>query len=394
MKVQEKINTYRVLSCMAILFSAIIASGILCLINDFRFDEVFCVIAVILGVMPVIFFEMAYERRRNMISNNIQTSYQRIAEGFFLCCIIMLAISFMPEFFRPVMLFPMIMVAFSNETIGIVTGLFLNVLLAMTTGGSFHELLAYILLSTIGGTLAKALRQQEYRVMIGLLFLCLNVLFPSIFCYWTNEGITPVQLGYAVLNGILTAIYAIFVYPKNKERTEQEITYSYVNILADDYSHVREIKNYSMTEYLHARKVSDLAYKYARMLGLKADLAAAAGFYYRLGRMEGEPFVENGVKKADELCFPEELIQILKEYNGEKSLPSTPESALVHIIDGVLIKVELLEQQVKSSRWNREILVHQTLNEFSSSGLYDKSGLSINAFIKIRELLAREELLS
>ncbi|MBQ8624884.1 MAG: hypothetical protein IJ419_01765 [Agathobacter sp.] len=394
MKEQEKISTYRLLSCIAILVSAIIASSILCIINGLQFDEIFCVIVVILGVMPVVFFEMAFERRRNMISNNIQTSFERIAVGFFLCCVFMLVISFMPEFFRPVMLFPLIMVAFSNESIGIMTGLFLNILLAMTTGGSFHELLAYILLVIIGGVLTKALQQQEYRIMIGALLLCSNVLFPSVFCYWTNESVTPAQLGYALLNGILTALYAIFIYPKNKLKTEQEIAYHYESILADDYSQVREIKNYSLAEYRHARKVSDIAYKYAVALGLKADLTAAAGFYYRLGRLEGDPVVENGVKKANELCFPAELVQILKEYNGEKNLPSTPESALIHIIDGVLIKVELLNKQVGTSQWNREVLIHQTLNEFSTAGLYDKSGLSINAFIKIRELLAKEELLS
>lgn len=394
MKEQEKISTYRVLSCMAILVSAMIASSILCVLNGLQFDEVFCVIVVILGVMPVMFFEMAFERRRNMISNNIQTSFGRIAVGFFLCCVLMLVISFLPEFFRPVMLFPLIMVAFSNESIGFMTGLFLNILLAMTTGGSFHELLAYTILIIIGCVLTKALQKQEYRVMIGMLLLCSNVLFPSIFCYWTNESITPTQLGYAVMNGIITAIYAILIYPKNKLKTEQEIAYHYESILADDYSQVHEIKNYSLAEYRHARKVSDIAYKYAVALGLKADLAAAAGFYYRLGRLEGDPVVENGVKKANELCFPEALVQILKEYNGEKSLPSTPESALIHIIDGVLIKVELLNEQVGTSQWNREVLIHQTLNEFSTAGLYDKSGLSINAFIKIRELLAKEELLS
>ena len=64
------------------------------------------------------------------------------------------------------------------------------------------------------------------------------------------------------------------------------------------------------------------------------------------------------------------------------------------MIDGILLKIELLDKQVGASQWNREVLIYQTLNEYSTAGLYDASGLSINAFIKIRELLAKEELLS
>ena len=108
---------------------------------------------------------------------------------------------------------------------------------------------------------------------------------------------------------------------------------------------------------------------------------------------EGGNVVKNGVEKAKALCFPDDLIQILSEYNGEENMPSTPESALIHIIDGLLIKLELLDKEVGTSQWNREVLIYQTLNEFSTAGLYDHSGLSINAFIKIREWLAKEELL-
>ena len=121
-------------------------------------------------------------------------------------------------------------------------------------------------------------------------------------------------------------------------------------------------------------------------------MASAAGFYYRLGKWQGGPPIEKGVQMATRLCFPEELIQILREYNCTDELPSTPESALVHIIDGVLLKIEQ-SGEAGTSQWNKEILINQTMNDFSSAGLYDKSGLSINTFIKIREWLLKEELL-
>ena len=390
----EKISTHRLWPCLGISFMALATSAVLCYMNQLQFDEMFCVGVVILGIIPVLFFEMTYERRREQLFHNTETTYGRIALGFFLCCILMLGVSFLPEYFRPVMLFPLIMVAFSNESIGLLTGLFLNILLAMTTGGSFYELLAYMITAIIAATLCKALKHQEYRIYIGLIFLFCTLLFSCVFCYWGNEAVSITQMGFAFANGIVTCLYAIFIYPKNVQKTEEEIAYHYEFLLADDYSLLRELKNYSGAEYRHARKVSEIAYKYALQLGLNAELASVAGLYYRIGRLEGEPVVENGVRLAQEHCFPAELVQILREYSGEKALPSTPESALVHMIDGILLKIELLDKQVGNSQWNREVLIYQTLNEYSTAGLYDVSGLSINGFIKIRELLAKEELLS
>jgi hypothetical protein len=112
-----------------------------------------------------------------------------------------------------------------------------------------------------------------------------------------------------------------------------------------------------------------------------------------MGQWLGEPCVKNGVDKADSLCFPEEVVTILAEYYGQEKLPSTPESALVHMVDALLLKLEAMRQDFPKSQWNSDILIYQTLNEFSQSGIYDASGMSMNQFLKVREFLAKEELL-
>lgn len=389
---EEKVSKYRILSIIAMFASIVISSGLLCVINKRGLNEILCVSFIIIGVIPIIVFELGFERRRELLGNNTQTSYGRVALGVFISCLIMTGASFLPEFFRPVLLLSVVMVAFSNETLGMVVALLLNTILAITSGGSFFELLAYVLMIILGAMLVKGLKETDYHVYIALLFGFLSILIPNIFYYLAHEEIALSNLGICVVNGFIIAVI-IACFPKVKTDTDDEITYFYGRIISEDYVQVRAVHAYSRSEYLHARKVSDIASKYAERLGLRADLVAAAGFYYRMGRWEGEPFVENAVKKANELCFPDDLIQIISEYNGEVNLPSTPESALVHIIDGLIIKLELLEEEVGTSQWNREVLIYQTLNEFSTAGLYDKSGLSINAFLKIREWLAKEELL-
>lgn len=390
---EEKISIYRILPMIGIFLSIIVSTGLLFILNKKELDEFLCAVFIILGFIPIVVFELEYERRRGEIGNNTQTTYKRIFYGFLIASAVMLGSSFFPAFFRPVLLLPIIIYAFSNQILGITGALFLNVILSIATIENYYEFVACTILIVIGGLLAKLLKIEAYRLHISILFMSVSILIPNVFYYLANEEIALQNLIWGMISGVIVSIVSIFFFPKQKEITEHEIIYSYERFLEDDYVQVRAVRAYSWTEYRHARKVSDIAFKYAKSLGYRAELCAAAGFYYRLGRWEGEQAVENAIKKANELCFPEELIQILSEYYGEEKLPSTPESALVHMIDALLIKLELLDTEVGTSKWNREVLIYQTLNDFSSAGLYDKSGMSINAFLKVREWLAKEELL-
>ena len=95
----------------------------------------------------------------------------------------------------------------------------------------------------------------------------------------------------------------------------------------------------------------------------------------------------------EELVVPEKLTNILYEYYGKLRHPQTPESALIHMVDALIVRLDHIKNDVADSEWNHEILIIQTLNELSSSGMYDESGLSMNHFLKIRDYLTKEELL-
>lgn len=390
---EEKISIHRILPIVGMIVSAMISAGILCYINELESKQVLCVVFLVIAFMPIIIFELTFERHREMIGNNKKTTYKRAAFGFVISNIVLLLISFMPEYFRPVLILPVIMAAFSNDTLGLIIGMFFNILLAFTTGGSFHELLAYTMLVLVGGMLSKMLKHVEYRLFIGIIFMFSSVLFPNLFYYFVNETIPFMNLILGCINGLVVAVFVIALYPNVREKTVREKHYYYGDILADEYKIVRQIRKNSPADYYHARKVSEIAYKYALQLGLNADLAAAAGFYYRLGKWEGGPPIEGAVRKATELCFPDELIQILREFNATDDLPSTQESALVHMIDGLFIKLQRYKAELDVSKWDKDLIIHQILNEFSSDGLYDKSGMSINSFIKIRDWLTKEALL-
>ena len=65
----------------------------------------------------------------------------------------------------------------------------------------------------------------------------------------------------------------------------------------------------------------------------------------------------------------------------------------MQISDMIVTKFDLLDKDTFSTGWNRDIVIYQSMNEKSSEGLYDQCGLSMNQFLKIRELLVKEEML-
>ena len=198
------------------------------------------------------------------------------------------------------------------------------------------------------------------------------------------------MISYGVCNGIISAFLSVCLYQWLAERMSHTREYELERIIAEEFSLVQAVKNFSKADYKHARRVSAIARECAKIVGADPYVAAAAGFYYRIGRMEGEPYVENGVMLAKSNYFPMQVVQILSEYNGERELPSTVESAIVHIVDSVVAKFDVLGKNTLSSSWNQDILVYQTLNENSAAGLYDKAGFSMNMFLKIRDYLIKE----
>ena len=175
---------------------------------------------------------------------------------------------------------------------------------------------------------------------------------------------------------------------------EHEIDNILQDMLDEEFEAAKELRRFSAKEYEHAKLVSKVAKECAHIAGADETLCAVGGLYYRIGIIKGEQIAENGELVAAEKCFPEKIYQIIKEYYGELALPSTPESAIVQMIDGVLCRIEEMRANDEMNDWNKDMAIYHTLTEFSSNGMYNESGLSMHKFLEIREYLVKEEPLS
>ncbi len=382
-------STKRVRRVMSMMFGMIILSVLLAVKNSFTIDRILSLILLQGLFFPIFVMFLNVERTSGRLNRNLASSYRMLTKMFLLQLLCYFGFSFLPAYFAPVMIPAIFLTATSNASIGMVSGLYLDVLLCMVSECSYNELAAYLILTVLGCLLAEMLVDRKYRIYINILILALSLAIPGLFYFLSNFEANYYILLYGVICGLLCNVLVLLFFDRLNQSAETEVYRSLKEIVNPDFSLVRDIRNYSQIDYMHAVNVSRIAYQCALQIGADPDITAAAGFYYRLGKLEGEPFVENGVALAKNNCFPVAVVQILAEYNGEQEIMSTRESAIVHMVDAVLTKFALLDKDTLSSTWNRDIVIYQTLNEKSASGVYDESGLSMNQYLKIREYLTK-----
>ena len=345
-------------------------------------------ISMLFQVMFVLGMEM-YRMKKGWFHEKAN-NYTRITISFCICCVATVLFLFLPDYIRPILLIAVGMTIVTNSFLGMLAGIFYVVVLNISGNESIYQLLWAFLLLGCGAMIVDFLKERANRKWAAFVMAVFVSGCTVVFSYLETGKLQLNMISYGVCNGIISAFLSVCLYQWLAERMSHTREYELERIIAEEFSLVQAVKNFSKADYKHARRVSAIARECAKIVGADPYVAAAAGFYYRIGRMEGEPYVENGVMLAKSNYFPMQVVQILSEYNGERELPSTVESAIVHIVDSVVAKFDVLGKNTLSSSWNQDILVYQTLNENSAAGLYDKAGFSMNMFLKIRDYLIKE----
>lgn len=338
----------------------------------------------------VLFLLFAVNRRvEGKLAGNRSEPFTGLMRMTLISVVVLCGYTFLPHYTAPFLLLAFFLAAVSQTELAMIVAMFLAVFWTINSGGSVYELSQYVMLSLAGVVFVPLYRTEKNRPALSFIVFCMQVVLPSVFSYLPAGQINLRVVVYGAATGLLTDLLFILLFDKMKRVVAEAPTRSLHEIVSENYPLVREIRSFSPADYAHALEVSKLSAKCAAVAGLNAEIAAAGGFYYRLGILGGEPVVENGVTLAQLNCFPQEVITILSEYNGKEREISTPESAVVNLVNHLVSRFEHLKDATKKSDWNREIVIYQTLNELSGSGLYDRSGLSINGYLKIREYLVR-----
>lgn len=335
------------------------------------------------------FYHLEHERLVGNLPFKETNDFKTIAIVYVLGLAAGYVCSYLPEYMNLAFGFAMAMAFASNTTTALIAGVFQSVLYVIALKQDLYVVAALLIFTLFGVILADAAKNHTLRLWVHLFVFFGTIIVECVCCY--AQYLLPdwKKLLFFAVNAVLNvAVMDITLYLFRPIEYEVNLL-PYDKILQKDYPLAQSIRKFSEKDYEHASKVSQICGACAKLIGLNENLCRAAGFYYRIGRMEGEPYIENGVTLAQNVCFPDELIQILREYNGELCPISSRESAIVHMVDRVVAKLDVFDKKTFSSNWNQDMVIYQTMNEASATGVYDNSGLSMNQFLEIREFLVK-----
>lgn len=356
-------------------------------------DTVFLLLIITTIFLLIFFLELRHFRLSDKLAYT-GTSYRNIFLVIAISLVIMILGSFVPDSFFPIVIIMLFLSSVMDVRLSLPLCLYIAIVFTSISGSGIYILLNMLVLIAVTSLVADYLREEGFSIPMLLILFLVQILIPIVFSYFSYLTVERKALFYGAILGALDVFFAAILFPLFKKIDMHEKTIAYDMILDDDYSLVSDIRHFSIAEYEHARRVEKACLSCARLINANEKTAACGGFYYRLGVMYGEPIVSNGVKSAVNHCFPNDVVDILSEYDAKEALPHTVESAIVHIVSQVVTRLELLDHDTFSGGWNQNIVIIQVLNDLSSKGIYDDSGLGINQFLKIRDYLAKEDLLT
>lgn len=372
----------------------IFAAGLLLLSyrESLLLDEEVCILALTAIFLTAFFLALRHERLSDRLAYN-GTDYRKVLVMLACCFALVIAGTYLPDFFCPVMIISFLLTSVTDGKLSLFMSIYLAAVFSLAVGAGIYLLLCYICLACMGALLSDYIRTEGLSFFTGVMVFCTAVFIPGVFQYLSYRALPVGFLKDAFASGLVTALTAWILFPILVKFDRREPAAVYETLLDPDCSLAQDIRRYSLAEYEHAKRVSMASGACARLVGAKVLTASCAGLYYRIGVMAGEPVVKNGVHQAVDNCFPTDVITILSEYQGIEQKPSSVESAIVHMVDAIITKLEVLDSDTFTTDWNQSMLIYKTLNDLSAEGVYDGSGLGINQFLRIRDFLAKKDLL-
>ena len=293
-----------------------------------------------------------YKRLRNSLPEYNYISYGKIAFVIIIeWCITIVCNVVFPNFFAPIIVLPIIASTVFDDSLEYIFSLYLVIVSSLCWDFSTNIVLCYVTMILFGGMLAHFVKESEYlnKLYTFVILLSVTTLISIVFYYFNYLELTLIIFIYALGSGVVACIITAIIFPLLNRFVVDAQETVYEAFLDPDFSLFNEVRKFSYIEFKHATRISNLSKKCAKAINANYRLAECAAFYYRLGKIEGEPMIDNAIKLANNYCFPNDVIQILSEYGGIVSLPSTKESAIVHMVDSVVTKVELFDSDSMSS---------------------------------------------
>lgn len=331
-------------------------------------------------------FAFEYDYITNDVVNNIHFEISRLVMLYS----VLFAISATLSVFKIKCSIVMAVTLLLSSILPFYTGMELSIYIFIYTAVFYKyesmETIVYLSLMLMGLMFAKAFKNEKNRQLLILVIFA--IMFVMLYLLQFADGRATEYL--LLINNSIVAVINILLmqmgYMLMKRYAKKDIPLAAKTILDENFPLVILMKNSSRSKYNHARKVALLSSKVARVIGVDVELAMTGGFYYALCDNDEDDPIEFASALGRKNALPPQVISIISEYKGIKKPIRTREGAVIEIVDQLITDLPKLD----SKEIPPQIVIISKLNDISTSGILDESGLSMNSFIKLRDYLVKE----
>ena len=182
----EQMSKRRIKNKLLMLLIMLTFSVLLMVSKGALLDQMICSIAVDIVFYAILSFLLEHERISGRIASNKTTDFRRILKAVFLASLTAFLCCFCPEFTRPIIIIPILLIIFASEWIALCLALYFLVIMAITCEINTMELSGYLMLVLVCTMLLLTWEGSHKKNYIAILFSLQSVV-PPLFYYLYNN---------------------------------------------------------------------------------------------------------------------------------------------------------------------------------------------------------------
>ncbi|MCR4618101.1 MAG: hypothetical protein K5669_07955 [Lachnospiraceae bacterium] len=303
---------------------------------------------------------------------------------------------FVPSAAWPVTGFYVVLTAFSNPFLGMLSGTTLLIISTVITGSKAGIIILYLICGSLG--IASFFPIKEELKIVRPMMITLLCLFT---CEMTgvvlssSSQISVDQFLLPGLNLIITGIiifiglrfYALKVKYSNRD------TYQILN--DTEYYLLAQVRENDKKTYKHLIHTSYFTERIASRLSMDNEALKCAGYYYRFCPIDPAERTEFFEKEG----FPGPVVEILTEYSDfiakrTKNKLKSRECAVLLLSHTIILAVIALYEKNPETDISTQIdkLVDATFSRYEKAGIFTNSNLTLNDISTMTKIFKEEKL--
>ena len=320
-------------------------------------------------------------------------------ERYFVIYMVMVVLSclfsLIPYEFWPYMALVVIMGLFSNNEIGMLSGIgFITISVMLEANGTYSELFMYVIASVVSLTLLRTLSEDtdiSYPVFISVLVQALLLVACSVL--FMNRTLSINLFILPILNLMINLVilllflnmFGVYVIRKSNDM--------YMEINDSAYPLLGSLREKSRDEYFRAIHTGYLAERIALGLSFNDRAVKAVSYYHRIGIPDGKNKWEDVEHYYIENNFPEEAVEFLHEYiEPVAGAAKSREMLTVQLSDTLIASIMYLIKKDKNAKIDYDKLIDTLFDKKEKEGNLKEYNVTYREFDEMRKILKKEKL--